>query len=334
MNGGIVLLDKPSGMTSFDCDKIVRRATGIKKVGHSGTLDPFATGLLPVFVGDALKFMRYTDDYDKTYQCRALFGKTSDTGDSDGVIECVKRPSSADFETIRSALAEVASRTEQVPPKYSAKKINGVKAYDLARKGVEFTLKPNKIKVYSLEVSDMSECGDGVAVDFTVHCSKGTYIRTICTDAGDLSGFGAYAMELRRIKAGPFCVEDAVRAEDIGTGSGLNSAPGGVLGSDRGRGPGSECGGVSESGPGGVQGRVSEIKFIDPVITLSAMPVVVLSDKHADDIRCGRRIAARALDGFSCGDGVLCKAVSSEGSLIAVIYSSDGVIRIDRGFCS
>ena len=302
MNGGIVLLDKPSGMTSFDCDKIVRRAAGIKKVGHSGTLDPFATGLLPVFVGDALKFMRYTDDYDKTYQCRALFGKTSDTGDKDGVLECVKRPSSADFETIRSALAEVASRTEQVPPKYSAKKINGVKAYDLARQGVEFTLKPNKIKVYSLEVSDMSECEDGVAVDFTVHCSKGTYIRTICTDAGELSGFGAYAMELRRIKCGPFSVDDAVRAEDI----------------------------VTES----AQGKVPGIQFIDPVITLSSMPVVVLSDKHAEDIRCGRRIAARALDGFSYGDGVLCKAESPQGTLIAVIYASEGIIRIDRGFCS
>ena len=125
MNGGIILIDKASGMTSFDCDKIVRKATGIRKVGHSGTLDPFATGLLPVFVGDALKFMRYTDNYDKTYVCEALFGAVSDTGDSEGVITPSSNiPGEADFDTIRSALQEIASRELQTPPKYSAKKIN------------------------------------------------------------------------------------------------------------------------------------------------------------------------------------------------------------------
>ena len=214
MNGGIVLLDKPRGMTSFDCDKYVRRATGIKKVGHSGTLDPFATGLLPVFAGDALKFMRYTDSYDKTYFCKAFFGAESTTGDCDGEITPVKVPGAEDMDKIRDALMEISKQTEQVPPKYSAKKINGVKAYELARKGIEFELKPNKIKIYSLDISNMEVSEGGVIVDFTVHCSKGTYIRTICTDAGEMTGFGGYALELRRTTSGPFKVGDAVGIDD------------------------------------------------------------------------------------------------------------------------
>lgn len=297
MNGGIILLDKPSGMTSFDCDKTVRRVTGIKKVGHSGTLDPFATGLLPVFAGDALKFMRYTDDYDKAYYCRALFGRTSDTGDKDGEITEVRRPGGEDLDKIRSALDEVASRKEQIPPKYSAKKINGIKAYDLARQGVEFTLKPNRIEIYSLDLRDMNVCDEGVEVSFTVHCSKGTYIRTICTDAGELSGFGAYALELRRLKCGPFDVRNAVAPEELEEDL-----------------------------------KAGRDVFADPVVTLESMPVTVLSDKHADDIRCGRKIPAKDLCGFDHKDGVLCKAVSSSGALIAVIYQDNGIIRIDRGF--
>ena len=215
MTGGIILLDKPQGMTSFDADKIVRRTTGIKKVGHSGTLDPFATGLLPVFTGDALKFMRYTDGYDKKYVCRAVFGATSDTGDETGEITPVKKCGIDDIGKVTEALKEIASRELQTPPKYSAKKINGRKAYELAREGVEFELKPNRIKVYSLEITKTEEAGDMLAVEFEVHCSKGTYIRTICTDAGELSGFGAYAEELRRTMVGPFDIKDSVLPDAI-----------------------------------------------------------------------------------------------------------------------
>ncbi|MBR2523781.1 MAG: tRNA pseudouridine(55) synthase TruB [Clostridiales bacterium] len=210
MNGGIILLDKPKGLTSFDCDKAVRKATGIRKVGHSGTLDPFATGLLPIFVGDALKFMRYTDGYDKKYRCTALFGATSDTGDSEGEITPVQKPGSSDMDKIRDALAEISKRTTQVPPKYSAKKIDGRKAYDLARQGIEFELKAVPVTIHELTVIDAKETEEGVEVVFDVHCSKGTYIRKIVTDAGELSGFGAYATELRRTMCGPFSVEDAV----------------------------------------------------------------------------------------------------------------------------
>lgn len=311
MKGGIILIDKPRGLTSFDCDKIVRRSTGIKKVGHSGTLDPFATGLLPVFVGDALKFMRYTDGYDKTYVCKALFGATSDTGDSEGEIrpgwisECSSRvgvPTDTDFGRIRAALEEVASRKFQTPPKYSAKKINGKKAYDLARQGVEFELQPVPVEIYSLDIMDMTCVEEGVVVEFKVHCSKGTYIRTICTDAGEVSGFGAYAMELRRVKVGPFDVEGAYDPADPG-----------------------------------------KFKFIDPIVTLQGMPEVVLNGRNAEAIRNGKKVPAKFVDGLGSeastpedpeiarAEHTLYKA-TFEGRLIAVIYVDEGIVRIDRGF--
>lgn len=291
MTGGIILLDKPSGMTSFDADKIVRRATGIKKVGHSGTLDPFATGLLPVFTGDALKFMRYTDDYDKKYLCRAIFGATSDTGDRTGEIEKVKKCGADDIAAIKKALEEVASRDMQTPPKYSAKKINGRKAYELAREGAEFDLKPNRIKVYSLDVLAEEVREDTVALDILVYCSKGTYIRTICTDAGELSGFGAYAEELRRTMVGPFNVSDAVSPDDI-----------------------------------------SEDKYIDPIVTLSDIPVVRLDEKMTKLISNGVKVRSSQIAGFDLEADKLCRA-ESDGRLIAVIYKDDhDIIRVDRGF--
>ena len=320
MKGGIILIDKPRGLTSFDCDKIVRRSTGIKKVGHSGTLDPFATGLLPVFVGDALKFMRYTDGYDKAYVCKALFGATSDTGDSEGEIRpgwCEPRGGGSacedgsapkgvlgdtDFGRIRAALEEVASRKFQTPPKYSAKKINGKKAYDLARQGVEFELQPVPVEIYSLDILDMTCVEEGVVVEFKVHCSKGTYIRTICTDAGEVSGFGAYAMELRRVKVGPFDVEGAYDPADPG-----------------------------------------KFKFIDPIVTLNDMPEVVLNGRNAEAIRNGKKVPAKFVEGLGSeanapaqpeiarAEHTLYKA-TYEGRLIAVIYVDEGIVRIDRGF--
>ena len=294
MAGGIYLIDKPKGFTSFDCDKIVRRATGIKKVGHSGTLDPFATGLLPVFAGDALKLMRYTDDYDKTYRCTAVFGFTSDTGDSDGVITPVRLPSEGDIPAIRAALAEIATRTTQIPPKYSAKKINGVKAYDLARQGVDFELKPAEIKIYSLDIESALAVDNGVEVTFVCHCSKGTYIRTICTDAGDLCGFGAYAKELRRIKAGPFDVADSVPASEVSA----DTVP------------------------------------TDPMRAIAHIPCVEVSEKNYEDIKCGRRFRAEKIEGFEAAPGQLVRAMYDGALIAIIYADETGIIRIDRGFAS
>ncbi len=221
--GGIILLDKKQGITSMASDNYIKKLMGTKKVGHSGTLDPFATGLLPIFVDDALKVMRYTDSYDKGYSCVIKFGQKTDTMDLLGEVIGGRIPDeeelseivSGDFKVIRDAFAKVACMTEQVPPMYSAKKINGVKAYDLARQGITVELKPAPITIYSMVINYIKVEAPFIVASFDVHCSKGTYIRKICDDLGEITGLGAHAIELRRTKCGPFSIEEAYTEETL-----------------------------------------------------------------------------------------------------------------------
>jgi len=224
---GMILLDKPTGKTSFDADKFIRRISSAKKVGHLGTLDPFATGLLPVFLGTGLKMIRYCEGFDKTYVCTAKFGAATDSMDVDGEIinrhefteEELNKLREEDFKTIRDAFEEESKTEEQMPPKFSAKKIDGKKAYELAREGrddiLEQKLKPHKIKIYSLSSDEINLEGKDLRVTFTVHCSAGTYIRTIADNVGRRTGFFAYAESLRRIGEGDFKIEDSYTFEQI-----------------------------------------------------------------------------------------------------------------------
>ena len=220
---GVILVDKPEGWTSFKTDGAVKKIIGSRKAGHLGTLDPFATGLLPVFCGKCLKYLRFCEGYDKEYKCRAIFGASTDTGDCTGDVISEDYPSDAEmaelkasgFAKVRDAFAQIAKRTEQKPPSYSAKKVDGIKAYDLARKGIEADLAPSKIRIYSLVIDMIEVLEKGFAVEFSCACSKGTYIRTICTDCGELLGYGAYAQTLRRTKNGPFSVEDAYTPDQL-----------------------------------------------------------------------------------------------------------------------
>lgn len=211
----------------MSCDVAVRKTLSMRKVGHLGTLDPFATGLLPIFVGDALKILRYCEDYDKRYVCTARFGMATDTLDIDGEVISENYPDEdtmaelieTDYRVIREAFAEAEKITEQMPPKYSAKKINGRKAYELARAGkddiLEESLKPHQIKIHSIEILVITPQDKGFDVEFSVWCSKGTYIRTIADDVGRMTGFGATAMSLRRISEGPFDVSSAVTEDKM-----------------------------------------------------------------------------------------------------------------------
>lgn len=219
----LILLDKDSGMTSFACDSKIKRLLHTKKVGHLGTLDPFATGLLPLCVGKGLRYIRFADDYDKTYECVCVFGKTTDTLDIEGEVTGGRMPTSdelkelieSDYKIVRDAFEKMSKITSQVPPKYSAKKINGKKAYELAREGKEVELKPHPVKIYSIDIRSIEKVDGTFEVDFVVSCSKGTYIRTICDDVGREVGFGAYAKSLRRIKCGPFDIRDSYRLDDV-----------------------------------------------------------------------------------------------------------------------
>lgn len=222
-NDGIILVDKKAGITSLATDNFIKKLMGTKKVGHSGTLDPFATGLLPVFVGNALKLMRYTDGYDKAYVCTAKFGQATDTMDKDGTVTEENLPSpenlaelKADgYREIRDAFEKISKIDSQIPPRYSAKKIAGRKAYELAREGVEVELKPHPVKIFSLVINDIKEDEGTFFVTFEVKCSKGTYIRTICDDVGRLTGFYAHAVSLRRTECGGFNIADAYTEERL-----------------------------------------------------------------------------------------------------------------------
>lgn len=304
---GVVLVDKPEGMTSFAVDISMRKIADTKKVGHLGTLDPFATGMLPVFCGKGLKYMRFCEDWDKSYNCRALFGKTTDTMDITGETVTENYPSDeamaelerTDYAAVRRAFAAVAETEEQIPPKYSAKKIGGRRACDLARDGVEFELKSTKIKIYSIDINSIERQAQGFIVDFDVRCSKGTYIRTICDDAGRMTGFGACAVTLRRTAVGPYSVIDARTPDELRA--------------------------LKEAG---------DVSFLlSAEDALSDMPALEMSSRQAADLRFGKKIP---FDIKADQDGRTYYRACREGRLIAVVYPAEEngrtILRIERLF--
>jgi len=210
MPTGILLLDKPSGPTSHDLVQIVRRGTGEKKVGHAGTLDPLATGLLIVCVGAATRLSDYMRDKDKRYRARVRLGQTTDTYDADGAItsESATLP---ERDAVEAALTHFRGVIQQRPPAYSAVKRGGKKAYELARAGVAVELAPRPVEIHSLELLDWAP------PDFTldVTCSAGTYIRSLAHDLGQRLGCGAHLTALRRLASGNFTVNQAVTLDEL-----------------------------------------------------------------------------------------------------------------------
>ena len=306
---GFILVDKPEGWTSFKTDRFVGKLLGTRKVGHLGTLDPFATGLLPVFVGKGLKFLRFCEGFDKGYSCRCVFGARTDTMDKNGEVISENYPSeseltdiaNSDYKTIRDAFIKVRDTKEQLPPAYSAKKIDGKKAYELARKGEMPDLKPVPVTIYSLDITCIEKLDKGFAADFDCMCSKGTYIRTICSDLGDITGYGAYAWSLRRTVNGQFSVKDAYTPDQL-------------------------------------EKMVSEDDFSfvrDAAETISFLPEIKLDPKQTKDIKFGRKIVfpATVNIGTDSEERVYYRA-TYDGKLIAVVFPAmeNGVLtmRIER----
>lgn len=207
---GVLVIDKPVGMTSHDVVQIVRRGTGIRRAGHSGTLDPRASGVLVVLVGPAVRLSEYVSASDKRYQAIIRLGESTDTFDSEGII--TKRlPVDFTEEQIAEALLQFEGTVEQVPPAYSAKKINGQKAYELARKGEEVELEAKEIDVYHLELLEW----DPPEAIVDVYCSSGTYVRALANDLGEVLGCGGHLVGLRRTKSGEFALRDAVQLRKL-----------------------------------------------------------------------------------------------------------------------
>ena len=209
---GIILIDKPKDITSFGAVARVRRICGEKKCGHTGTLDPMATGLLTVMLGGATRFSELLPSHDKAYRAEFRLGTVTDTLDITGkVLET--RPVSANAAQVAAALAEFVGEIEQLPPMYSAVSVNGKRLYDLTRQGVEVEREPRRVTVYSAEILEANESAGEYAV--SVECSSGTYIRTLISDLGEKLGCGAVLTELRRTAANGFKIDSAVTLEAL-----------------------------------------------------------------------------------------------------------------------
>ena len=304
---GFILVDKPEGWTSFKTDRFVGGLLGTRKVGHLGTLDPFATGLLPVFVGKGLKFLRFCEGFDKGYSCKCIFGARTDSMDKTGEFISENYPTASDLEelartdykAVRDAFLKVKAIKEQLPPAYSAKKIDGKKAYELARKGELPDLKPAPVTIYSLDITNIEVPKKGLAVDFDCLCSKGTYIRTICSDLGDITGYGAYAESLRRTVNGQFNVKDAFTPDELQK-----------------------------------MVEADDFSFVrDASETITFLPEIKLDAKQTKDIKFGRKIDF-PFDVKIEDDERIYYRATSEDKLIAVVFPAvekgELIMRIER----
>lgn len=209
---GALVIDKPVGMTSHDVVKVVRHGTGIRRAGHTGTLDPRASGVLVVLIGPAVRLSEFLSASDKRYQAIVRFGISTDTYDTEGVqvgeTKSIEHLTEADFHKI---LSEYEGQSTQVPPAHSAVKVDGQKAYDRARRGEEVILEPRLIDVYNLELLEWAP--PEAVID--VYASSGTYVRSLANDLGNDLGVGAHLTGLRRTKNGQFTLRDAVRLQEL-----------------------------------------------------------------------------------------------------------------------
>lgn len=243
MTNGFILVNKPIGPTSHDIVDRVRRMAGVKTVGHAGTLDPFASGLLIVGVGrEATREFSKLVGLDKRYRAFLRLGATSDTDDRTGKIvdgqwtmddgqfrrtgldkSCMLSIGCCPYsplkqltkETIEQVLKKFTGKIQQVPPMYSAKKIHGKKMYELAREGKTFERQPVEVEIYSISIVNYSLPPTPYSLILDIHCSSGTYIRALARDIGEALGCGAYLEELERTAVGPFALEESVKADEL-----------------------------------------------------------------------------------------------------------------------
>lgn len=272
---GILVVDKPIGPTSHQIVSIVRRGTGIRKVGHAGTLDPRASGVLVLCLGQATRLSEYLSTSEKRYLAVIRFGASTRTYDSEGDIlqETGNAPKRKDIE---EALSEFRGEISQVPPPYSAIKVQGKRAYQLAREGKPPELNARKVIIHELKLLSYKKPD----LTLEIECSAGTYIRSIAHDLGEMLSTGAHLAELKRIKAGPFTIDDAIPLPKLEVGLMVDKW---------------------------------ERYVIPAADALPDFPVVKISQKNLDLIRHGHRIPAEL---SSSG---MARGISSDGELVAIL---------------
>ncbi len=280
---GVLVVDKPVGMTSHDVVEAIRRGSGIRRAGHTGTLDPRASGVLVILIGPAVRLSEYVSASDKRYQAIIRLGSSTDTFDADGKFVRSNQPINVTEEQFEKILKQFEGEIEQTPPPYSAVKVGGRRAYDMARQGEEVDLTPRKIQVHHLEVLEWAP--PEVVVD--VHCSSGTYVRSLANDIGNSLGTGAYLVGLRRTKSGRFSLRDATPLRKL-----------------------------QEAFQAG-----NWYQFLIPAAeALADWPAVELNPDDVEEVRHGHRVKAQA--GVSQSD--LVRGVSTAGELIALMVPATG----------
>ena len=212
---GILIINKPKGYTSQDVVSKVKKILNVKKVGHTGTLDPLATGVLPIMIGNYTKLSKYLIEHDKTYLARIKLGEKRDTGDEEGKIIETREvlQDNLDKEKIERVLKSFCGRQKQIPPMYSAIKVNGKKLYEYAREGKKVEIPEREIEIYNIKLKNINS--EKKEIEFEVNCSKGTYIRVLCENIAECLGTIGYMSFLKRIRVDRFVINKAITLEEL-----------------------------------------------------------------------------------------------------------------------
>lgn len=291
---GILIINKPSGCTSHDVVAKIRRILSIKKIGHTGTLDPDATGVLSVCIGKATKLAQYTSESEKEYRVVMKLGEVTDTQDATGRVIKETKEFNISEEELHEAFRKFTGKIKQIPPMYSAVKVGGIPLYKMARKGKEIPRTPREIHIKGIKLNEYS----GRFVKFDVTCSKGTYVRTLCNDIGDYLGAGAHMYSLERLASGEFTINNSITLEELE--------------------------GLKKSGE-------VESALINAEQITAWMPCVKIKSLWNDAVKSGRGIPAEGIEeigGIFLKDSMV-RIMSSEGELLSIasaIYNSDEIM--------
>jgi tRNA pseudouridine55 synthase len=292
---GVLVIDKPYGMTSFDVVRRVRKVVKLSRVGHVGTLDPIATGILPVCLNRATKIAPFLVKGEKHYQATLKLGVETDTQDCTGKVVCQRQVPVLEEQYIQKVLEGFTGTSEQTPPMYSAVKVNGTPLYRLARRGLDVPRGPREVTIYRLDVVTVRL----PYVSLEVTCSAGTYIRTLCADIGEAIGCGAHLVELKRTGSGQFSIEDCLSLEDV----------------------------MILSKVGTLEDRIIPLGE-----ALRDFPKIVVGDSTCESIRHGRGVSVFDLKKASIPSqmtGGCMKVLSRRGDLVAIVEPLVNFGRLD-----
>jgi tRNA pseudouridine55 synthase len=294
---GILVVSKPAGPTSHDIVALVRRLTGVRRVGHGGTLDPFAMGVLPVFIGRATRMVEYHRADTKAYRCTVAFGARSSTDDIDGELTPGEGPA-PDRDAVEAALTAFRGRIEQVPPDHSAVHVGGRHAYQLARRGQKPELSARTVTIEELVLADWDDADrERPTAVLELHCSAGTYVRALARDLGQVLGCGAYLAALTRTASGPFSIDAAAPLEMVRTEL--------------------------------AAGRIGEL-LLPPDAGLEGIPQVRIAARDRAALAQGQVVKVRPES--DPRDGSIVRVVDESGRLAAMAHVRDGRLHPDKVF--